>query len=84
MPKESYVRNILSDALIGASAGALAVWVMDRVDWFNFEHEDPTACSRTQSVRPGGMDPAHIVANLYPIPISATRIGIPKSANSES
>lgn len=53
----------LPDALIGAAAGALAVWAMDRVDWFNFEHEDAAARKRTQRVRPGGMDPAHVVAN---------------------
>ena len=55
--------SVLVDALIGAAAGAAAVWVMDRVDWFNFEHEDPEARRRTQAVRPGGMDPAHVVAN---------------------
>jgi hypothetical protein len=55
--------NLLADALIGAAAGAAAVWVMDRVDWFNFRHEDPMARRRTQAVRPGGMDPAHAGAH---------------------
>lgn len=55
--------SLVVDALIGAAAGAAAVWVMDRVDWFNFKHEDPRARSRTQAVRPGGMDPAHVAAN---------------------
>lgn len=55
--------SMLADALIGAAAGAAAVWVMDRVDWFNFLHEDPQARRRTQAVRPGGMDPAHVGAN---------------------
>ena len=55
--------SILADAVIGAVAGAAAVWVMDRVDWFNFLHEGPQARRRTQAVRPGGMDPAHLAAN---------------------
>jgi hypothetical protein len=55
--------GLLADALIGAAAGALAVWVMDQVDWFNYDHEDPEARHRTQRVRPGGMDPAHVAVN---------------------
>jgi uncharacterized membrane protein YagU involved in acid resistance len=35
---------------------------MDRLDWFIFEHEDPRARRRTESVRPGGMDPAEALA----------------------
>lgn len=56
--------SVLTDALIGAAAGAAAVWVMDRVDWFNFLHEDPKARRRTQALRPGGMDPAHVGASM--------------------
>ncbi len=63
MQKANDTSSILADAVIGAVAGAAAVWVMDRVDWFNFEHEDPEARRRTQSVRPGGMDPAHFAVN---------------------
>lgn len=48
--------------LRSAAAGAVAVWVMDRFDWFVFEHEDPQARRQTESVRPGGMDPAHALA----------------------
>ena len=55
--------NTLADAAIGAVAGAAAVWVMDRVDWFNFLHEDPAARRQAQAVRPGGMDPAHVAAD---------------------
>jgi hypothetical protein len=56
--------SVLADAVIGAVAGAAAVWVMDRVDWFNFLHVvDPEARRQTQAVRPGGMDPAHVAAD---------------------
>ena len=55
--------SLVVDALVGAVAGAAAVWVMDRVDWFNFRHEDPRARAQTRAVRPGGMAPAHVLAN---------------------
>lgn len=55
--------RVLLDAAIGAVAGALGVWAMDRLDWFMFEHEDPQARQQTQQARPGGMDPAHVAAN---------------------
>jgi hypothetical protein len=48
--------------LKAALAGAVAVWVMDRFDWFAFDHEDPQARRLTEAVRPGGMDPAHAFA----------------------
>lgn len=35
---------------------------MDHFDWFTFEHVDPQARRRTESVRPDGMDPAHALA----------------------
>ncbi len=55
--------SMLVDTLIGAAAGAAAVWVMDRVDWFNFEHEDPEARRRTRAVRPDRAAPAQVLAN---------------------
>lgn len=36
--------------LRSAAAGAVAVWVMDRFDWFVFDHEDPQA---RQHAEPG-------------------------------
>lgn len=55
--------GLAADLLKGALAGAGAVWVMDRVDWFNFRHVDPAARRRTERVRPGGLDPAHVAVN---------------------
>jgi hypothetical protein len=49
----------VADVLKAALAGAAAVWMMDRFDWFAFNHEDSEARRRTERVRPGGMDPAH-------------------------
>lgn len=48
--------------LNAAIAGAAAVWIMDRLDWFAFAHEDRHARRRTEAVRPNGMDPAHALA----------------------
>lgn len=52
-----------AELLRGSLAGAVGVWIMDRVDWFMFRHEDPAARRRTESVRPGGLDPAHLAVN---------------------
>lgn len=54
--------SIALDLALGAAAGAAAVWVMDRVDWFMFLNEDPRARRHTQRVREGGEDPAHVLA----------------------
>lgn len=48
---------------LGAIAGTVGVWFMDRVDWLAFRHEDPAARLRTEMVRPRGLDPAHQAAN---------------------
>ncbi len=55
--------NVLADAVIGAVAGAAAIWALDRVDWFNWNHEGRAARRQTRAVRPGGMDPAHVIAD---------------------
>lgn len=55
--------EMMTNAVKGALAGAFAVWAMDKLDWFIFNHEDPAARRRTEHVRPGGLDPAHVVAN---------------------
>jgi hypothetical protein len=55
-------KHLAADALKGAVAGALGVWVLDRVDWFLFDHEDPETRKRTKEVRPGGLDPSHAAA----------------------
>jgi hypothetical protein len=45
-------------ALVGAAAGAVGVAVLDRVDWFLWNRQDPAAKRRTEQVRPGGEPPA--------------------------
>jgi hypothetical protein len=55
--------SVFTNALRGAIAGGIAVWVMDQVDWYMYNHEDPEARRQAQRVRPGGMDPAHVIAN---------------------
>ena len=55
--------SMLTDALIGAAAGALGVWVLDRLDWFMWRDESPETRRQTTAVRPGGEPPAHVFAS---------------------
>jgi hypothetical protein len=48
---------------MGAVAGAVGIWALDRVDWYLFNRESPETRRRTRAVRPRGMDPAHLLAN---------------------
>jgi hypothetical protein len=52
------------DALAGAAAGVAAVWVMDRIDWFNFRRglDNTRTRQQTRQARPNGMDPAQVLA----------------------
>lgn len=50
-------------AVMGAAAGALATWVMDRADWFMWNREGSESRTRTIAVRPGGEPPAHALVS---------------------
>ncbi len=56
--------NTAADVTIGALAGAVGVWVLDRVDWFLYNRESAETQARTRAARPYGLDPAHNVARL--------------------
>lgn len=48
--------------LIGAAAGAIGVWALDRVDWFLWRRMKPERRAITEAVRPNGEPPAeHLV-----------------------
>ncbi len=55
--------NVAIDLLKGALAGAVGVWALDRVTWFLWDRENPAALARERRARPGGLDPAHAMAN---------------------
>lgn len=55
--------SLVAGAVVGAAAGAIAVWAMDRVDWFAYNHESEEARQRTIAARPSGKDPAHIMVD---------------------
>jgi uncharacterized membrane protein YagU involved in acid resistance len=55
--------SMMMDALLGAVAGTVGVWALDRVDWFMFRHEDPAARRQTQAVRPYHAAPAQVIAD---------------------
>lgn len=44
-------------------AGAMAVWVMDRATWWLWNRQNPQSLAQEQRARPGGLDPAHVIAN---------------------
>lgn len=54
--------NPLAMIVLGATAGAVGTWALDRADWFMWDHEDEEARQRTRDVRPNGEPPAHIIA----------------------
>lgn len=49
-------RGVPGDLVLGAVAGAAGVWVMDRVGWFLYDHEDPDALAQELEARRGGSD----------------------------
>lgn len=49
-------RSVAVDMLLGAVAGAVGVWAMDRVGWFLYNHENPGAAARELQARRGGDD----------------------------
>jgi len=52
------------ELLKGAVAGAIGVWVKNRVDWAAYRAESAEARMQTIYARPGGMDPAHVIADV--------------------
>jgi len=50
------------DLVAGALAGAAAVWVADKLDWSMWRAGGPEGMRKTEAARPGGMDPAHVLA----------------------
>ena len=50
------------DAALGAVAGTVAVWLMDRVGWWMYRREDPATLQRELQARPEGLDSAHLLA----------------------
>ena len=50
------------DILAGAIAGAAAIWVADKLDQAIYRAGGPDGVRRTEAARPGGMDPAHVLA----------------------
>lgn len=55
--------DLVTDMIKGAVAGAVGVWVMDKVGWYMWNHEDPQALQQEREARPDGLDPAHVMAN---------------------
>jgi hypothetical protein len=56
-------RSFGGELVKGALAGALAVYVMDRADWWMWNQQPEPVRRKIEDARPGGMDPAHVLAN---------------------
>ncbi|WP_090588324.1 DUF1440 domain-containing protein [Arthrobacter subterraneus] len=55
----THQRSDALDLAMGAVAGAIGVWVMDRVGWSMYRREDPTAFQREHEARSERRDVAH-------------------------
>lgn len=55
--------DVITDMVKGAIAGAVGVWALDKVTWWMWDREDPAALQQEREARPGGLDPAHVIAN---------------------
>lgn len=69
---ESSSNSVALDLFKGALAGAVGVWMMDRVDEFLYSREHQDTRNRTIANRPGGEDPAHVIAGRV-----ADAVGVP-------
>lgn len=55
--------SFTGDALRGLIAGMAAVYALDKLDQYLYDHQGAAARRQTVAARPGGMDPAHVIAN---------------------
>jgi hypothetical protein len=55
--------NIFAEVLKGAIAGAASVWVMDRITWYMYKHEDPMAYKQEKEAQKEGKYVAHVAAD---------------------
>lgn len=56
-------KNMFADMVKGAIAGAAGVWALDQATWAMWNREDPEVMEQERQARPGGLDPAHVMAN---------------------
>ncbi len=55
--------DLATVAVKGALAGAVAVWALDRVDWWFYRRESGATRLKTVIVRPRGLPPADVLAH---------------------
>ena len=60
------------DIFAGAVAGVAAVWVADKLDQAMYQSGGPASIRKTEAARPGGMDPAHVLAKRAADKVGAT------------
>ena len=55
--------NVLREVVKGAIAGAASVWMMDRVTWYMYKHEDREAYKQEKKAQIGGKYVAFVAAD---------------------
>ena len=65
------------DILAGAAAGIAAIWVADKLDQAIYRAGGPAGIRKPEAARPGGMDPAHVLAKRAADAVGAD-VGDPK------
>ena len=65
------------DILAGAAAGVAAIWIADKLDQAIYRAGAPESIRKTEAARPGGMDPAHVLAKRAADAVGAD-LGNPK------
>lgn len=56
-------KNLFAEIVKGAIAGAAAVWVMDRITWYMYQHEDPLAYKQEKEAQIEGQYVADVAAD---------------------
>lgn len=55
--------SVLKEVVKGAIAGAVSVWMMDRVTWYMYRNEDPEAYLQEKRAQKGGKYVAFVAAD---------------------
>ena len=66
------------DILAGAVAGVAAIWVADKLDQAIYRSGGRESIRKTEAARPGGMDPAHVLAKRAADAVGV-QVGDPKN-----
>lgn len=64
--------SVLREVVKGAVAGAVSVWMMDRVTWYMYKNEDPKAYKKEKEAQIEGKYVSHVAAGKLAGAVGAT------------